>query len=104
MTELETKEFWFYKKKYTMRQLSFNEDLGIQKKCTDMATGQLDIEMFSKLRIAKCLVEPKMLIDDIGLLPASVGNFLASCVAILNDVIPTEDLKKNQEHGSSTSS
>ena len=102
---MEEYEFSFKDKKYKMRQLSFDEDLTIQEQCTDMRTGQLNIRQFNKIRIAKCLVEPKMLIDDIGLLPAPVGNFLASCVSIINDGYDIkEDLKKNQESGSSTSS
>ena len=102
---MEEQEFTFQGKKYKLRQLSFDEDLSIQEQCVDPQTGQLNVRKFNKIRIAKCLVEPKMLIDDIGLFPAAVGNFLASCVSIINDgFIFKEDLKKNQEAGNSTSS
>lgn len=92
---METVDFEFRGKKYKMRQLSWDEDLSLQEQCTDPLTGTLRYKQFSLLRVARSLVEPKILIDDLKQLPAQEGNFLAAMAAQLNDLSPSE-LKKNQ--------
>lgn len=78
-------EFTINGKTYKMRELTWDEDLTLQEQCTDQ-TGHLKMKELSIMRVAKSLVEPKMLTDDVRQLPSQIGAFLIAKWFAINDV------------------
>ena len=70
---------------YTLRELSWVEDLDIQQKCIEK-DGQINIKELMVLRITKSLVEPKLLTDDVRQLSSKVGSTLNMLWLKDNDV------------------
>ena len=70
---------------YTLRELSWVEDLDIQQKCIEK-DGQINIKELMVLRITKSLVEPKLLTDDIRQLSSKIGSTLNMLWLKDNDV------------------
>ena len=70
---------------YTLRELSWVEDLDIQQKCIEN-DGQINIKELMILRITRSLVEPKLLTDDIRQLSSKIGSTLNMLWLKDNDV------------------
>ena len=70
---------------YTLRELSWVEDLDLQQKCIEK-DGQINIKELMVLRVTRSLVEPKLLTDDIRQLSSKVGSTLNMLWLKDNDV------------------
>ena len=70
---------------YTLRELSWIEDLDLQQKCIEK-DGQINIKELMVLRVTRSLVEPKLLTDDIRQLSSKVGSTLNMLWLKDNDV------------------
>ena len=70
---------------YTLRELSWVEDLDLQQKCIEK-DGQINIKELMVLRVTRSLVEPKLLTDDIRQLSSKIGSTLNMLWLKDNDV------------------
>ena len=70
---------------YTLRELSWVEDLDLQQKCIEK-DGQINIKELMVLRVTRSLVEPKLLTDDVRQLSSKVGSTLNMLWLKDNDV------------------
>ena len=70
---------------YTLRELSWIEDLDLQQKCIEK-DGQINIKELMVLRVTRSLVEPKLLTDDIRQLSSKIGSTLNMLWLKDNDV------------------
>ena len=77
---------------YTLRELSWIEDLDLQQKCIEK-DGQINIKELMILRITKSLVEPKLLTDDIRQLSSKIGSTLNMLWLKDNDANPSSFLE-----------
>ena len=73
---------------YTLRELSWIEDLDLQQKCIEK-DGQINIKELMVLRVTRSLVEPKLLTDDIRQLSSKVGSTLNMLWLKDNDANPS---------------
>lgn len=79
-------------KTYILRELTWSEDLDIQQKCTN-PDGTINFRELSIIRIAKSLVEPKMLTDEVRNVSLKEGAILSTLWAKVNDVDPSSFLE-----------
>ena len=77
---------------YTLRELSWIEDLDLQQKCIEK-DGQINIKELMVLRVTRSLVEPKLLTDDIRQLSSKVGSTLNMLWLKDNDANPSSFLE-----------
>jgi hypothetical protein len=77
---------------YTLRELSWVEDLDLQQKCITK-DGQIDIKELMVLRVTRSIVEPKLLTDDVRQLSSKVGSTLNMLWLKDNDVNPSSFLE-----------
>lgn len=77
---------------YTLRELSWVEDLDLQQKCIEK-DGQINIKELMVLRVTRSLVEPKLLTDDIRQLSSKVGSTLNMLWLKDNDANPSSFLE-----------
>lgn len=75
-------------KTYIIRDLTWEEDLDIQQKCTN-PDGTLNARELMIIRIAKSFLEPKMLTDEVRKLSVKEGNIMSTLWLKVNDVDPT---------------
>lgn len=72
-------------KEYILKEITWNEDLDLQQKCIN-PDGTINLKELMILRVSKSLIEPKLLTDDIRLLPARIGSTLNMLWLKDNDV------------------
>ena len=77
---------------YTLRELSWIEDLDLQQKCIEK-DGQINIKELMVLRVTRSLVEPKLLTDDVRQLSSKVGSTLNMLWLKDNDANPSSFLE-----------
>ena len=77
---------------YTLRELSWVEDLDLQQKCIEK-DGQINIKELMVLRVTRSLVEPKLLTDDVRQLSSKVGSTLNMLWLKDNDANPSSFLE-----------
>lgn len=92
MPDLQEISFDYKDKKYTMRQLSAEEDLFLQKNFLK-PDGQLEFDKLVRARISKAMVSPTMSMDEVGKLPLSEFSLLQTIWFKLNDVDQTSFLE-----------
>lgn len=82
-------------KEYVLKELTWVEDLDLQQKCVEK-DGTINLKELMILRVSKSLIEPKLLTDDIRLLPARIGSTLNMLWLKDNDVNQSSFLEIHQ--------
>ena len=90
-------------KTYKLRDLTWEEDLDIQQKCTN-PDGTLNTRELMIIRIAKSFIEPKLLTDEVRNLPMREGNILSALWIKVNDVDPSIFLEVPTQSSQNTDS